>query len=215
MSKRVSPIPFASIAFDLSNFFFNLPYRFPFCRMACKSLKPHIALMHENKRIDPNLLRKFLCEVCGKYFISPSTLASHKITHLDKDLTQVQCEICEKWVKNPNVLRTHKKRHENGSLKCTHCGKLVYSATELRAHIAQFHEMRKYQCSICNKAFLRPMRLREHMATHTGTAIYKCLYCTKTFRGSSNRFSHLKRNHPNEWKLHHKRKSKKIEIQAV
>lgn len=197
-------------------------------------MKIHISRIHENNRPIHHV-----CEVCGKGFSAPSMLAQHSFIHADKNKIKVKCEICGKWSKHQNAYRNHRKRHNETPLKCPHCEKVVYFASELRLHISQFHSLRQHQCTICNKSFTRPIRLKvclfynkiisiktkvsmkfifshlkkqEHMATHTNESVYNCLYCTKTFKGNSNRYDHLRRQHPNEWNLYHNKRKSKQEL---
>lgn len=131
-------------------------YFFSLSRISRHNISTHILNMHKNtKRV------RCVCEVCGKGFESQSLLADHAVVHIDRSLIEVQCNICGRWQKTQRSLKAHHKRHKRHTpQQCGHCDKILYSANEMKVHIAQFHEMRKHQCSICKKAFIRPIRLR-------------------------------------------------------
>lgn len=150
-----------------------------------------------------------MCEVCGIEFYCPSKFARHALTHLDRELTQIQCDLCGKWMKNQNILRTHKLTHTQTPQQCPHCDKVTFNKHALNSHISLKHTAKKYQCTICTKSFARPILLKEHVATHTGTSLYKCSYCEQTFKNSSNMYKHLKARHQHQWNLD--REKKKLE----
>lgn len=60
-------------------------------RVARRSLKSHVAMIHENKK--PILKKILICEVCGKGFSAPSKLAHHAISHLDREQSQMVSDI--------------------------------------------------------------------------------------------------------------------------
>lgn len=121
------------------------------------NVKMHVLRVHENKRSI-----KYVCEVCGRGFESPSLLAQHAVVHIDMDKcsTKVQCNICGKWQKTESRLKDHIKFHKQEPQKCSHCDEIIYSKNEMKLHISQFHAMHKHQCSICEKSFARPVRLK-------------------------------------------------------
>lgn len=201
----------------MTNVFF---YHF---RMNGSSLKSHILVKHENKKIERP--RIHMCEVCGKGFSAPSLLAQHALSHIDRQFTEVQCDICGKWVKNSNKLRAHKYTHDQNPQQCPHCDKIKSNKKTLRSHIALTHSTPKYRCTFCEKAFARPKSLKvfilkwlrkvniwmlivgfifyfkEHIATHTGESLYNCLYCTRQFKNDANKYKHMREQHLEQWNL--------------
>lgn len=127
--------------------------------MSRNNVDSHILRVHENKKLP----LKYVCEVCGKGFSSPSALVKHRNqTHIDRSQTEVQCNVCGKWQKNQYSMLAHKKTHKQAAQKCPHpnCDKLAYNPNEMKTHLSQFHAQHKHQCSICKKSFIRPIRLR-------------------------------------------------------
>jgi len=60
------------------------------------------------EEIPPDMVRDFVCDVCGKITLSKAGLASHKRSHLNVGHT---CVTCGKTCKSYNGLRRHMKIH--------------------------------------------------------------------------------------------------------
>lgn len=167
-----------------------------------------------------------MCDVCGKRFSSPSSLAQHAVIHIARQFTEVKCDICGKWQKNFDTLRNHKQTHIQTPQKCPHCDKVKINRRSLLSHIAISHSTPKYRCTFCEKAFTRLKSLKvfffffcsrnfkkfklinvfyfcfkEHIATHTGESLYNCLYCTKQFKNDANKYKHMREQHLEQWNL--------------
>lgn len=115
--------------------------------------------VHEKK---PRNTVDSICEICGKKIMYAFQMASHILTHRDRELTRVQCDICGKWIKNLNTLRSHRLTHNQSPKTCPHCGKIKKNQRALTAHISAIHSTPKHQCTVCGKAFTRLSSLKVY-----------------------------------------------------
>lgn len=170
-----------------------------------------------------------VCEVCGKGFPGPFALSRHALVHVEREVSTMQCDICGKWLRNERSLYQHGlMMHSKEPQKCPHCGKIQPSKTALNMHISRSHSTAVHQCTLCSKSFGNAKSLKvcfnvilmhvkanqwysrhqiyyffhkiqEHEATHTGECLYQCSYCSQTFKSSSNKYKHVKAQHPEQW----------------
>ena len=126
------------------------------CHQSYKSeenLKIHIKTVHTA----PEERQKFMCDDCGKSFLSKQQFLNHSITHLsDKELEQ------------------HK-------MPCPYpdCDYIAMRKVNLKKHTERVHEKRKdHQCTICFAAFYNKHRLAEHTnGVHLNLKPFQCDLC--------------------------------------
>lgn len=121
--------------------------------------------LHKNtKHVDE---RKFICQICGKAFMTKHHLKNHLITHDDK--RDYKCRFCDATFKKNDVLKMHENVHTREQ---------------------------KFICDICGEHFLRRSSLRNHRLTHfPGHQRWKCRYCEDKFRTQSAMLTHVKNKH--------------------
>ncbi|XP_053384658.1 zinc finger protein 665-like [Mercenaria mercenaria] len=125
-----------------------------------KSLNLHKSSTHVDER-------KFICQVCGKAFLTKHHLKNHLITHDDE--RNYKCRFCDATFKKNDVLKMHENVHT---------------------------KEQKYICDICGGHFLRRSSLRNHRLTHVpGHQRWKCRYCDTKFRTQSSMMTHIKNKH--------------------
>uniref|UniRef100_A0A8D8WWE2 Zinc finger protein 26 n=1 Tax=Cacopsylla melanoneura TaxID=428564 RepID=A0A8D8WWE2_9HEMI len=131
------------------------------------SLNAHIRTSHLKANIDENMVKKFVCDVCGNSFARKCGLRDHRL-----------------------------RQHEGGKLSCKICGKEVYDARSLKIHMNTHTGDKPHSCEICGKSFTTAPYLKVHMYSHTGEAPHVCHLCPQKFRQRSSYTSHYKTHHP-------------------
>ena len=103
------------------------------------------------------------------------------------------CEKCGKWLASSTTLEMHMAAHSGiKPFKCTICGKKSRTDSALRKHM-NIHTGRKpYQCDVCGKNFSRKENMKTHYTVHTGELKYQCNICGKKCSRSDNLATHLK-----------------------
>lgn len=141
-----------------------------------------------NKK-DEEEFSKYVCELCGKDFISQQLKKKHIELHFEQR-GSVLCPTCGKCITSKEMYQRHRAMH--GLMK-TKQGK-----------------KKEFQCKICNENLKGARRLRDHLRIHTGEQLFECSVCKKTFSKKSNLRVHLKKTHFKSTKLSKPSTSKKI-----
>ena len=106
--------------------------------------KGHKKLVSENERL-PKLEKGHKCQICCKFFITPSKLKRHQSIHtLEKNF---KCSVCNKSYTTTSNLSTHQKtcRRQRGNKN-----NIEY----------------RHKCDHCDKTFSRPCKLARHLPVH-------------------------------------------------
>ncbi|XP_067642343.1 zinc finger protein 431-like [Eurosta solidaginis] len=149
------------------------------CDYKCAAYKmsDHVHRIH-------NEPRHFLCNICGKTFVSQSILSSHTKYHQRKvaNIKSDACQICGKRFSTQHYLRLHMNVHRNERElhQCNYCDKIYISKIALENHI-RLHKGETIKCDQCGKQFVRPYELNVHMRFHTRDYPFKCEVCEKKF----------------------------------
>ncbi|XP_068083210.1 zinc finger protein 665 [Anabrus simplex] len=156
-------------------------------------ISPQVAEEHLRSHVDqtektyePVIISKlFTCEFCDKYFISPSSLNSHREQH-NSD-TPYECRFCTLCFESYRQLFSHKAGHrsEEGSS-------------------VDFRITKMYLCNYCPKEFITYPAMALHLhRLHTYGKPLECIYCDEKFDTYSKISDH--------WKIHHPPKSERQE----
>merc|ERR1711860_287648 len=140
--------------------------------------------------------RKFACEVCGKMFLTHTTLHHHRMVHDEKKFAcqEPGCEL--KFVHNFNLLRHMRRVHTTErNFKCEECDKAFKTKCNLKDHMDRHRGVKKAFCEICKKGFWDNDKLNVHMRTHTGVKPYSCTVCLKAFSQKYDCTKHMKNVH--------------------
>lgn len=126
--------------------------------------------------------RPFVCEECGKSFVSVGGLNQHKVTHATD--RPCQCPHCPKTFKDAMHLRKHEDVHNDGTHICLHCGKQLKSKRILRNHMIVHSDQKNYKCHLCDFEFKRSNTLKvSSVATKYSIRLESnlCLLFSETF----------------------------------
>ena len=105
----------------------------------------------------------FVCDTCGKEYLSIRTLQKHERIHLG---TEFVCEVQD-------------------------CGKKFIARSTLKEHVDHVHlNIRPYECETCGKCFKSKVMLKSHKEIHSDVLGYICPYCGKGFKQSSVLYRH-------------------------
>ncbi|XP_055626439.1 zinc finger protein 436-like [Toxorhynchites rutilus septentrionalis] len=130
----------------------------------------HIQSVHENQKpVQGNNSKKFLCTECGKCFQRLRHLEEHANSHAG-----IRPFVCE-------------------------CGLSFTQQSGLNLHIRAKHKNQKsYICKICRKSFSQATHLKHHELIHSNRKEHECTVCKHRFRVKSNLVAHMRihRKHP-------------------
>lgn len=138
------------------------------------------------------------CEICGKRFKNPQSLARHHTSHPEIPKT-FTCHHCDKKFANPQALRRHQSKHPDivYEWKCRFCPQSFPYKTTLSKHVKVHAGEKLFKCESCLKRFGNRYSLQRHVKIHTGEVPYKCEVCEKGFLKASDFGRHV-RTHTGE-----------------
>lgn len=121
----------------------------------------------------------YLCDLCGKNFVSVGSLRQHIKGHGNKP---ARCETCGKKFSTFYGLQLHLKLHTGERpFVCEVCQKGFIQKTSLITHLATHSGNKPFLCVVCSKSFSSKGQLKQHMMMHSGEKPYKCGICNKQF----------------------------------
>jgi KRAB domain-containing zinc finger protein len=171
-------------------------------------LKQHVEKTHLG-------LRPFVCEKCGKGYLSQNLLAQHqaKPTCKHSGAKQYKCETCNidfcvvlSYVKHYHMVHGSQPPNMDAGpvFLCDSCPKMYINQRTLEKHRREIHEgvpkgprqnVYKLQCPHCEKR-LPKSKLEEHiLSKHEMNTPYKCDQCTRSFGTASFLQTHKKNLH--------------------
>lgn len=171
------------------------------------ALKRHVERIHD-------VVKRHVCEVCGKAFSNRNTLWQHVDNHRRKEESKTgkvqvkkpdKCTVCGEETKK---IRVHMmERHgvdcgpteeDKQLVPCETCHKEV-PKYRMGSHIWMFHKRPPIKCPICSMTFLRYAARQRHMDQHLNRE-YPCPHCDKVNKSVQGKLLHIKSHHPEEYK---------------
>lgn len=137
------------------------------------------------------------CQICGKRY--EMFLSLHK--HMNDHYEHFICETCGKAFVTMQRMLNHSRTHERRDFPCKRCGENLPSYASLYAHTAKVHRSNKrYKCPICDEKFASYKYRMKHLNTVHGekTALFPCPSCPKVFDLCSRRTAHIRSHHLQE-----------------
>ena len=149
---------------------------------------------------------EYRCPECGKSFVCPANLASHRRWHRPR--TTAPSDSAPS-ADPPKTDCTSKRNSSGVQLEIPAMTKLEGDMAvsppgkDLTASKMELDESIAFLCVVCGKSFKRRVYLRKHLAVHARlrnestqdvavvTKSFSCLLCTKTFDDEMSRARHL------------------------
>ncbi|KAK3754002.1 hypothetical protein QZH41_009258 [Actinostola sp. cb2023] len=143
----------------------------------CHKTYTSLANCRAHKRSVHAVVKKHVCDECGKAFARKDKLKRHQLIHIPYPNRPVF----------PCPFRSH-----------TGCTSTFYREDKLKRHLFTHSKEKPYKCDQCDKGFARRDNLNDHMKTHTKDFSYVCTLCQRGFLGPAKLKKHLKAVHPDE-----------------
>lgn len=160
------------------------------------NLTRHKSIKHSGSNSSNDLLRNYMCSICGKCFTAKDSLRVHMFTHSGE--RPYKCSLCDASYTQSGHLHRHIKVTHEGKFdyQCqyTGCDKSFYDLSSLRIHQRSHTDERPYACPNCPQRFRTSNAKKTHMKTHLLNKEFECHIC---FQGLTTKHSlqmHLKRH---------------------
>lgn len=140
---------------------------------------------------------EYCCQICGKRY--EMFLSLHR--HMNEHYGQYICENCGKNFVTLHRMVNHARTHERGMFPCRQCKETFPSYAAMYAHVSKVHKCNKrYKCPICDEKFASYKHRVKHLSTVHGekTAVFPCALCPKVFDLCSRRTAHIRFQHLQE-----------------
>ena len=111
--------------------------------------------------------KPWLCNICGKGFVTNAVLKEHVKLHGPGPRTTYDCDKCQAKYANLSDLKIHQRRH-TGELPftCAKCAKGFRSKRFLQEHLRTHTDLKPFTCANCGKTFTSASGLRQHFKRH-------------------------------------------------
>ena len=152
----------------------------------------------------------YICEKCGKSFISNPKLKRHRKIHEKRyPCTVPGCnEVLEKWL----LLRAHLKTQHVKTHKCTDCDKVFLFKSHLKMH-SQVHMKHRLVLSCpydkCPRVYCFQKNLDQHIRVHHLEHKYECDICKLKISSKAKLKNHIQNLHVLVKRIKRTRKSQR------
>lgn len=154
-----------------------------------------------------------LCTVCGKQ-VRHDLMKQHiELVHVAEK--NIICTDCGKAFLLPIYLKTHRQVHHNNGVRpfiCDFCGKGSFTKRLLIIHIKRHHTVKvEVRCNLCLKGFFTKQDLKRHLRrmhaageeddglrANLKTNLFHCPFCSRTYQGMKMCQMHMKATHPGQ-----------------
>ncbi|XP_026746648.1 zinc finger and SCAN domain-containing protein 31-like isoform X2 [Trichoplusia ni] len=135
------------------------------------------------------------CRVCKKSVSKWSCFISHAKLHLGFNF---MCEFCGKSFISTTQLKRHCRSYHGmeRDLQCKHCSYLALDNAQLKVHTRRQHTFeRPYVCDTCSASYHSRRCLVQHLESHRTVATVQCDQCPQVFKSSRQLSRHRYRTH--------------------
>jgi hypothetical protein len=188
--------------------------------LSCSQYKDHLTThptQSPSKRASASKPRaaSFLCQECGKVFLSNHRLSQHARTHKPTTSKAFQCPVCDLELATQEDVHEHvvSQHADHNDHICELCSKAFSTKRMLKNHKMFAHAVsatKLYYCQVCDKGFEEIAALSEHHKVHSTkkpdtsikeagsgkqnvTKLHGCAWCQKLFRRPYQIKNHLKK----------------------
>ncbi|EDV98587.1 myoneurin [Drosophila grimshawi] len=137
-------------------------------------------------RTQSAVIKKFVCDQCGKCFADHSNLKVHILRHGIKNF---ECPDCDAKYYTNHLLNLHIRVRHKGEkpYACKYCGQRFFTSTARCRHERVKHTKKySFVCKYCGKTYLTKSCLNKHEFLHTGQRPFLCEICNVAFPRKTN-----------------------------
>ena len=110
--------------------------------------------------IDRHLYQRYICSYCDKAFVNCDDLGKHLENYHHKKFL---CEICNKFFSCKYSLDVHyTAKHTEKRFHCNCCLRKYQYKSSLQKHHISCHSDKRYKCFVCNRTYKDGRALRRH-----------------------------------------------------
>ncbi|XP_070582171.1 oocyte zinc finger protein XlCOF22-like [Ptychodera flava] len=167
------------------------------CKFCGKHLNSGVCLSSHIRRF--HIKSKHQCSDCKKEFSFLRELNNHRARHHQDNVASFICEKCGKGFLSKILLNLHlKKTHSDYSVQCEVCGKQFKHQSKLQTHL-KFHNKsinQLHRCELCPRKFTTISKVKIHMrSAHSFERPYQCQFCEYSCKLKGNLTKHIIRIH--------------------
>lgn len=197
-----------------------LPFRLENDKMDCYYCSKNFSGIRQLSRHLASHYMKFTCELCGKSYISKTSLRQHMLfghrgdahicrkckerfdsaeaykQHMNESTAcwMHVCNICGDRFRGWHLKESHLMDvhgRPSKTFRCRECDKVCESRKALRIHFKFSHTDEALICSYCGQKFDSKRFLDDHLPVHTQEKHFTCSVCAKPFARKKNLEQHM------------------------